>query len=423
MSLSLLHGWLPWTVEIAAALALLIAAGLRDRRWQRRTVPVIVLVSAVAAALTGIVLRSFVITDPVPVDFWAWCGAGVCAVLVVVLGWRGAPWWRRAVGVLAVVLAVASAGSSLNQFVGYYPTAGDAIDDFSGSPVPGEVTLAQLPALVGHASNGRVVAVDIPATASRFAHRQELVYLPPVWFRSAQRPKLPVVEMIGGEYAEPANWIRSGRAQVIADAFAAAHGGVAPILVFVDATGGFQVDTECVNGVAGNAQDHLTEDVPRYVTATFGAATDPEHWGVAGWSMGGTCALTLVLTHPEVFGHFVDISGDAGPNVGNKASTIAKLYGGNASAWAANDPLTVLRTHARYHGVSGWFERGSTETAHIQQAAQIRQEAAKAGIPAQTVQKPGKHNWTLGSEAFADALPWLADQFGLSASAEPNGRP
>lgn len=422
MDLSLLHGWLPWTIDVLAAVALVVAVGLRDRRWQLRTVPIIVGVSAAVAALTGILLRSYVITDPIPIAVWAWGGAALAAVLAVVLGWRSARWWRRGVGGWALVLAVGAAGLSLNDFVGYYPTVGDAIDDLSGQPVPGEVSLNQLPGIVGYLRTGRIVPVDIPDTASHFTHRQELVYLPPVWFRTAQRPRLPVVLMIGGEYAAPANWIRAGHAQEIADRYAAAHDGLAPILVFADATGSFRVDTECVDGKAGPAQDHLTKDVPPYVIANFAALPDPANWGVVGWSMGGTCAITLAAAHPEVFGHFVDISGDLGPNIGNKSSTIAKLYGGNAAAWAANDPLTVLAKHGRYHGSSGRFIQGSTESAHIKQAAQLAAAARKAGILTQNGQMPGKHNWELGSTAFESALPWLSDQIGLSSSDRLNAR-
>ena len=62
---------------------------------------------------------------------------------------------------------------------------------------------------------------DAIAGPGPFAHRQELVYLPPAWFRSQSRPKLPVLEMIGGEFAAPDNWIRSGNAVRNADEFAA----------------------------------------------------------------------------------------------------------------------------------------------------------------------------------------------------------
>ena len=59
--------------------------------------------------------------------------------------------------------------------------------------------------------------------------------------------------------------------------------------------------------------------------------------------------------HPDLFSAFVDIAGDAGPNAGTKEQTITRLFGGNAAAWAAFDPATVITRHGRYRGVSGWF--------------------------------------------------------------------
>ena len=64
--------------------------------------------------------------------------------------------------------------------------------------------------------------------------------------------------MIGGEFNTPADWLRAGDAVTTIDKFAAAHGGNAPVFVFVDAGGTFNNDTECVNGPRGNSADHLT---------------------------------------------------------------------------------------------------------------------------------------------------------------------
>ena len=55
--------------------------------------------------------------------------------------------------------------------------------------------------------------------------------------------------MVGGEFGSPNDWLRAGNAQQVADEFAAAHGGQAPVLVFVDAGGAFRNDTECVERI------------------------------------------------------------------------------------------------------------------------------------------------------------------------------
>ena len=157
------------------------------------------------------------------------------------------------------------------------------------------------------------------------------MYLPPAWFAGNPPPKLPTVMMIAGEFNTPSDWPRTGNAIATIDSFAAAHGGNAPVFVFVDVGGSFNNDTECVNGPRGNVADHLTKDVPPYLASTFGVSTDSADWGVVGWSMGGTCAVDLTVMHPELFSTFVDIAGDMGPNAGTKEQTIARIYGGDAA--------------------------------------------------------------------------------------------
>jgi enterochelin esterase-like enzyme len=248
-----------------------------------------------------------------------------------------------------------------------------------------------------------------------------MVYLPPAWFRSKNRPSLATMEMIGGEFTTPTNWIRVGNAVQTADDYAAKHGGFAPVMVFVDATGDFKTDTECVNGPAGKAQDHLVKDVPPFVEKTFNTSTDQKKWAVVGWSMGGTCAVTLVTAHNDLFKHFLDISGDIGPNMGNKQQTIDKLYGGDAAAYDANDPLTVMAHHGPYRNTTGLFAVGDAEGPYRKKVEQQLVDAgAKVGIVSQVTVTSGKHDWQFAVNAFADQLPWLAEQLNPS---EPQPQP
>ncbi|MGW6283115.1 alpha/beta hydrolase [Kribbella sp. NPDC055071] len=303
--------------------------------------------------------------------------------------------------------------NSINQFVGYYPTIDSAVNDLTHAPLPGQVSVAGL----AHTSRttklprtGRIVAVNIPATYSGFKHRQELVYLPPIWFRAEHRPALPVVELIGGERGGPADWVRLGNAVQVSDAYAHRHHGLAPILVFTDATSNFNNDTECVNGPRGNATDHLDQDIPHYVEQTFGASADPRQWAVAGFSMGGTCALDLVVEHPTVFTHFIDISGDLAPYTGDAAQSLHDLYGGNVAAEHANEPLLVMHAHGPYQGVNGLFLTSSAELTHQREAAQLSKAAAKVGIWSRVQVSNGTHVWQFAGPAFANAYPWLVSQ-------------
>jgi S-formylglutathione hydrolase FrmB len=451
--LSLLQGWLPLTLQIIAIVVLALALGWRTRRWRLVWLPVSVVVGlAVAAWAHWYVDSQGMAGDPAPDSLWIWTGLTGFALSAAVLGWRGIK-WRRVATVAAVPLCLLGTGLALNTWVGYFPTVQVAWNQLTAGPLPDETDMATVQALqkAGTVQNhGSVVPVDIPSTASGFKHRQELVYLPPRWFASNPAPKLPVVMMIGGEFNTPADWLRTGDAASILDSFAASHGGNAPVMVFVDSGGSFNNDTECVDGVRGNVADHLTKDVVPYVNATFGTSSASADWGIVGWSMGGTCAVDLTVMHPELFSSFLDIAGDTGPNAGTKDQTIARLYNGDAAAWARFDPTTVMTKHGPYQGVSGWFAISTDKPTHHEmgngndavglggrdaQGMQSDQtEAANSlcglgranGIACSVVPTTGRHDWPLATQVFTAALPWLAGAVhtpGVPAVPLPAGAP
>ncbi|TDW92118.1 alpha/beta hydrolase family protein [Kribbella sp. VKM Ac-2566] len=417
MSVSLLGGWFPVVLEVLAAGVLVVAVGWRDRVWRRR-VPWVAggaaLVTLVAAYPGAKVVG---LTDPLPFVVWLWFGVAVGALIVLGVGWRSARWWRRGAAVLAAALAALVGANGVNQFVGYYPTIDSAVNDWRNAPLPGQVSMSGLAhdaRTTKMPTAGRLVAVNIPATYSHFDHRQELVYLPPIWFvRGAHRQALPVVELIGGERGGPGDWVRLGNAVQVSDAYAHRHHGYAPILVFTDPIAKFDNDTECVNGPRGNSADHLDEDIPKYVEKTFGASTNPRQWAVAGFSMGGTCALDLVVEHPDVFDHFIDISGDLAPYTTTPAASLHDLYGGNVALEKANEPLLVMRAHGKYTGVNGLFLTSTAELRHQHEAEELSTAGAKVGIWSRVEISPGTHVWQFAAPAFASAYPWLVNQLAL----------
>ena len=147
-------------------------------------------------------------------------------------------------------------------------------------------------------AKGTVVPVTIPRTRSNFKHRGELVYLPPAYFATDPPPQLPTVMMIGGEFNTPADWLRAGNAVKTIDDFAAAHGGNAPVFVFVDSGGAFNNDTECVNGTARQRRRPPHQRRRAVHGVQLRRQPDRANWGVVGWSMGGTCAVDLTVDAP-----------------------------------------------------------------------------------------------------------------------------
>ncbi len=419
-----MHGWVPATVQVIAAMLLIAAVSRRTGRWQLRWLPWALIVGgAVAASAYWYVASQGLSDNPAPRALWVWIGLSGFAVAVLVAGWRSARWWRRGVSVAALPLTLLSAALALNLWVGYFPTVETAWNQMTAGPLPDqtdEVTVAAMQMQRKIPPKGTVVSIDTGNGASGFRHRGELVYLPPAWFGTNPPPRLPTLMMIGGEFNTPADWLRTGQAIKTVDDFAAAHHGYAPVLVFVDPGGAFNNDTECVNGARGNSADHMTKDVVPYMVSKFGVSPDRSKWGIVGWSMGGTCAVDLAVMHPDMFSTFEDIAGDIAPNTGNKGQTIARLFGGNAAAWAAFDPTTVMTRHGPYSGVSGWFDVNGSAATIPTRSKNDQVTAAKSlcaagianGINCAVVSQPGKHDWPFASHAFAAALPWLAGQVG-----------
>jgi S-formylglutathione hydrolase FrmB len=421
-----MHGWLPVTVQVIAALALIAAISRRSGRWQLRWLPWAGIVGAAAAASVYWFIATEGLSDnPAPRSLWIWIALSGFAAAILLTGWRRAPWWRRGVSVVAVPLCLLSAALALNVWVGYFPTVQTAWNQLTAGPLPDETdqtTVAAMQQQRRIPAKGTVVAVDTGNQSSGFRHRGELVYLPPAWYATNPPPKLPTIMMIGGEFNTPADWLRTGQAIKTVDDFAAAHHGNAPVIVFVDPGGSFNNDTECVNGSRGNSADHLTKDVVPYMKSHFGVSPARTDWGLVGWSMGGTCAVDLAVMHPDMFSAFEDIAGDIGPNSGNKLQTIERLFGGDANKWAAFDPATVITKHGSYTDMAGWFDVNGSPAA-IQRSRNKNDQAGAAntlcalgsarGIDCAVVAQPGKHDWPFAAHAFAVALPWLAGQLGV----------
>jgi S-formylglutathione hydrolase FrmB len=417
VNISLVSGWLPVVVQCMAAVALVVAVDWRSGGWRRQLgwgIPIAVVVTALAALIITV---GSLVPPGVSWTTYLWGFLFVVSLWVAVSGWSGATGWRRAVSLVAVVLSALVVLGTVNQRTDSFPTLGRLVRlDPQNLVLPPQLKQIrdQVAATGRLPAQGVVIGVTIPPTVSHFSTREAYVYLPPAWFAKVT-PSLPTLILLPGEPGSASDWSGDGDADNTADAFAAQHHGLAPIIVMPDPDGYLTVDTECVNSKFGNAETYLVDDVPTFVRREFGASTRPGSLAVGGLSAGGTCSVMLALGHPQVFPTFASFSGFASPQYQETslADTINILFGGSEADYAAHDPEQLLKT-GTFPGLAGWFEVGRQDQEPLEAAHNLQPAALRAGIATCLLVRPGGHDFDLWSQALQDSFPWLSWRLGLT---------
>jgi S-formylglutathione hydrolase FrmB len=449
---SLVQGWFPVLLGLAAMGSFAYAFLRGSRRW-RSSLLVLAVSMLCVVALGKAVGVEHRVGSSFPPSFYVWGTIPVFTGLLALLDWRFRRPLARVVGGLSVVLLALFGIVQINAHYSYLPTLGDAV----GAPMPDQLAPRETHALVAARFNsaaalsvynrlflprvlpsdpdggahdtdavpsppppdihGVLVAVTIPGVVSHFTARQGWVWLPPAFFLTP-RPVLPVVMLLAGVPGDPSNLLRSAHAARVADRYALEHRGVAPILVFPDHNGGLLNDTECVDGPRGNAETYLSTDVPGFIQREFGAA-GPGHWAIIGYSEGGTCAVTLALRHPDLFTTFLDISGDRRPNAtrgpAERRVTIRALYGGSNSQWAEHDP-TALMSARRFPGFAGRFTAGRQDLDALHAGFVLETAARRAGLDTTLLTSPGGHGFAFVRRSVRTNFGWVADRLTKVAS-------
>ncbi|WP_035795368.1 alpha/beta hydrolase [Kitasatospora mediocidica] len=424
---SLTEGVIPVLIVLVGLGALAGLVVSRDPHWWTRWLPCAVVLTGVGTLLLHWWIDDWwqPFAEPLPRKVWFWIGVGLLGVLLAAfripaLGWRG-----RGAAVLAAVLVLVMAGNQVNRHFDQYPTlrvlfapwlqkttalpAGTAAGTVTAPPGGTLYDVWRPPA--GLPAKGTVSTSPIPGLISGFNPRAAYVYLPPA-YHANPRPLLPVLILMAGQPGSPLDWVTSGNMPDAMDAFAAAHHGLAPIVVVADPIGSDFNNTLCMNSKIAQAQTYLAEDVPNWVHAHLQTAAGRAHWSIGGLSLGGTCALQLAVNAPQVYGSFLDISGQSEPTLGSHSKTVDTAFGGDEAAFDAVDPLHVM-ARQRFPDTAASFVVGSGDGEFGPQQATVYQAALKAGMKAIAGTLPGGHDWTVFRVALAQNIPWLAQQTGI----------
>jgi S-formylglutathione hydrolase FrmB len=438
LSWSTVTGAVPAAVTVAGAISLLWLLAGRGRRWWLRLAPAAlaagVTLTAVLVIVVDQVWRPF--PDSLPLIVQVWIGVALTALGLSALRSWSTRWSQRVLAGIAALLVLACAAVQVNRFYGQYPTVRAALGlappgaarfgpDAAGTPRPGggpATTVAAPPgqrlAEVWRAPpamppRGVVSEVDIPAHVSQFAARRGWVYLPPAYL-AHPRARLPVLVLVSGQPGSPRDWLDGGRLDAVLDGFAAAHAGLAPVVVIPDHLGAVLANPLCLDSRLGNVETYLSVDVPAWIKATLDVDQDPRHWAIGGYSQGGTCALQLAVRAPHVYSTFIDISGQDEPTLGDRRSTVRAAFDGDEKAFRRVNPLDILANH-RFPTTSAMIVVGRQDDRYRPQQHRVQGACHAAGMDVTWMELPGGHTWGVWGPGLEQSLPWLAVRAGLTA--------
>ncbi|MDF2442003.1 MAG: hypothetical protein JWR01_206, partial [Subtercola sp.] len=234
---------------------------------------------------------------------------------------------------------------------------------------------ADLPAV------GSLGTVDIPNTVSGFPARTALAYVPPAGLVSA-KPKLPVIIQLNGQPGSPG----LDDPKVILDKLAASDNGLGPIVVNPDQLADDSKDPMCLDTSMGNVETYIMKDVVPWVKSHFVVSDDPKDWTILGFSNGGMCAAYFGAKYPQVFGNFVDISGDEYQGVDDR-STLSRVFNGDQAAYEAVWPKTIM-SKSTYPDSVGVFAVGANDQEALGGVKRTYDAAVAAGIHATYTEIP-----------------------------------
>lgn len=363
------------------------------------------------------------LTTAVHVTFALSC-AGI-AIGVLALFRRGV--WHRICAVLLVATVLLSGAAFINVDFGQYHTLRQALGltSYSNAALPVATNGSTADALnrlstwkapASMPAKGEVRTVDIPATTSHFAARPALVYLPPAAL-VANPPLLPVVIVLSGQPGSPDDVFVAGHLDSLMDAMAAAHGGLAPILVVPDQLSSPSVNPMCVDSPLGNSASYLTVDVPAWIRGNLNVIDARAQWALAGFSQGGTCAAQLGAAHPDLFGSFIAVSAELEPTLGNEQTTIQSGFGGSRAAYAAAAPIAIMQRSAPYTDTVAVFSIGENDARFRPYTDKLEAAATAAGIESSLFVAPGSgHDWYTGSYGLNAGIGAILARLGISGT-------
>jgi enterochelin esterase-like enzyme len=377
---------------VAAAFALYLLIRKPTARWIA-TALIGILVGALVgtgALLVVNTLKTFGEVLPRTAEIWV-IGTFAAVALAVVNLWNSR-WWRKVIAAIGIVVFAVTGTLGVNAYYGLYTTVGAMLGMSTEQPIDVLAPKATDPNapdpttplyeswkppadMPKEGKTGQLTGANaIPNTLSGFSARNASVYFPPAAL-VPNPPRLPFVLLMMGQPGSPdPQFIAS-----VLNKDQAANKGLAPIVVVADQLGDPSVDPACADSAKfGKAETYITKDVVGWAKSHLNILHSPKYWTIAGYSNGGACAFKYSAQAPDTWDNLLDVSGDEFPGVEIQQQTIAQVFGGNAAAFDAAKPTSILKQHS-YPNTTAIFTVGQNDTAFVPGAERNSKAAAAAG--------------------------------------------
>jgi enterochelin esterase family protein len=297
------------------------------------------------------------------------------------------------------IMPRAAGTGSISSFV---EVPGDGSAFYDSRPVPhGEVRMVLY--------RSKAMGVD----------RYLWVYTPPNYDRSTR--KYPVYYLLHGNGETQAGWVMNGRANIILDNLIA-DGKAQPMVVVMPH--GHAVQSASVGPLAAVTptpadfrdftlftKDFLEEIIPM-VEKNYRVFTDADHRAIGGLSMGAMQAVSIGLSHPDLFHYVLAYSG----GFGSLATVPAAVPVEDQTPWKAllaNSTETKKWLHLLFLG------SGQQETGMLNAGQRLVQLFREKGINAHWADHPGGHVFSVWRKHLNGSLPLLFQTNRKTSSGEP----
>ncbi|MEG0767809.1 MAG: alpha/beta hydrolase family protein, partial [Clostridia bacterium] len=166
---------------------------------------------------------------------------------------------------------------------------------------------------------------------------------------------------------------------------------------------------------------YLTEELPRFVRASFPVSWRPADTWIAGLSMGGYGACKAALTYPERFAGFACLSGALDiPVLLQKTKDLAmerlmrNIFGSHLDAFAgsAYDVYEMARRAVAQGKCVPpvYIACGRQDTVCSAMNARMAENLQALGVPVTYVERSGAHDWAFWDAEIQEVLRWLPAQ-------------